>query len=82
MSSTHSVKSVSETLAVSERTVLAWIASGELIAWNASRKSGAKRPSWRIPQEALEKFMLLRTATPPPPRTRRRKRPADVIEFY
>lgn len=82
MSSTLSVHDLSERYAVSEHTVLGWIRSGELRAVNVGRRPGAKKPRWRITQEALEAFEALRTPTPPPPRTRRRKRPADVIEFY
>jgi excisionase family DNA binding protein len=82
MSSTLSVRDLCERYAVSEHTVLGWIRSGELRAVNVGRRSGAKKPRWRITQEALEVFELARTATPPPPRMGRRKRPADVIEFY
>ena len=82
MSSTLSVHDLCERYGVGEHTVLGWIASGELKAVNVGRRLGAKKPRWRITQEALEAFEQLRTATPPAPRTRRRKRPADVIEFY
>jgi excisionase family DNA binding protein len=82
MSSTLSVRDLTERYGVSEHTVLGWIASGELRAINVGRRLATKKPRWRITQEALEAFEALRTPTPPPPRTRRRKRPADVIEFY
>jgi excisionase family DNA binding protein len=82
MSSTFSVRDLCERYAVSEHTVLGWIASGELRALNVGRRLGAKKPRWRITQEALDAFEALRTPTPPPPKTRRKARPAGVIEFY
>jgi excisionase family DNA binding protein len=82
MGSTLSVRDVCERYGVGEHTVLGWIASGELNAVNVGRRLGAKKPRWRITQEALDAFEALRTPTPPAPRTRRRKRPTDVIQFY
>jgi excisionase family DNA binding protein len=80
---TLTVRYVCERYAVSVHTVLAWIRSGELRAVNVGRRSGAKKPRWRITQEALEAFEALRTPGPPPARMKRRKkRPTDVIEFY
>ena len=82
MSSTFSVRDLRERYAVSEHTVLGWIARGELRAVNVGRRPGAKKPRWRITQEALEAFELARTPTPLQPRVRRKKWPADVVEFY
>jgi excisionase family DNA binding protein len=82
VSSTFSVRDVCERFGVSEHTVLAWLRSGELRAVNVGRRSGAKKPRWRITQAALEAFELSRTPTPPAPKTPRRKRVSDVIEFY
>jgi excisionase family DNA binding protein len=82
MSSTFSVKDLTERYGVGEHTVLGWIRSGELRAVNVGRHQGAKKPRWRITQEALETFEMARTPTPPPPRARRRKRPLGIIEFY
>jgi excisionase family DNA binding protein len=80
---THTVKDLTERYGVSEHTVLGWISRGELRAINVGRRPGAKRPRWRITDEALQAFEMARTPTPPPPRMRRRKRPAeDVIQFY
>jgi excisionase family DNA binding protein len=81
MSSTLSVRDLCERYGVGEHTVLGWIASGELKAVNVGRRLGAKKPRWRITQQALDAFEVIRTPTPPAPRTRRRK-PAGVIEFY
>ena len=79
---TLSVKDICERFAVSEHTVLGWIRSGELRAISISRKPGAKKPRWRITQEALDGFELARTHNPPPPRTRRKKHDTSVVEFY
>jgi excisionase family DNA binding protein len=83
MSSTLTVRDLSDRYAVTEHTVLAWIRSGELRAVNVGRRIGTKKPRWRVTQEALDAFELARTPTPLPPRTRRRKRAeAGVIQFY
>jgi excisionase family DNA binding protein len=82
MNSTLTVNDVCERYDVAEHTVLAWIRSGELRAVNVGRKPGAKKPRWRITQEALDAFELLRTPTPILPRTKRRKRSLGIVEFY
>lgn len=76
------VPHLADDYAVSQHTVLNWIARGELEAVNVARKPGG-RPSWRISREALARFEAARAATPrqAPTRTRRQK-PADVIEFF
>jgi excisionase family DNA binding protein len=79
---TLSVKDLTQRYGVSEHTVLGWIGSGELRAVNVGRRPGAKKPRWRVTQEALEAFEQLRTPTPPLPRVRRRKQPEHVIAFY
>jgi excisionase family DNA binding protein len=79
---TFTVKDLCKRYQVSEHTILALIKSGELRALNVGRKAGAKKPRWRITQEALEAFEPARTPTPLPPRAKRRKRPGNVIEFY
>ncbi len=79
---TYGVKDLCERFAVGEHTVLRWIHRGDLAAIDVSRNQGG-RPKWRITEEALEAFELLRTPSPEPPQTRRRKRQADtVVEFY
>ena len=82
MSSTLSVRDLCERYGVTETTALTWIRTGELRAINVGRRSGAKKPRWRVTEEALAAFEALRTPTPPVPRGRRRKPPDDVIEFY
>ncbi len=76
------VPEVANSYVVSQHSVLAWIARGELAAVNVARKPGG-RPSWRISREAVEQFERARAAKPRSPvtRTRRRKSP-EVIEFF
>ncbi|MSR55052.1 MAG: DNA-binding protein [Gemmataceae bacterium] len=77
------VQDIQKRYGVTVHTVLGWIRSGELKSLNVGRRMGAKKPRWRITQEALDSFELLRTASPSMPQTRRRKRAENsVIEFY
>jgi transposase len=79
---TYGIRDVMKRYGVGEHTVLGWIKAGELRAFNVGRTPGAKKPRWRISEEALTAFELLRTPTPPAPKTRRRKQDATVVEFY
>src|SRR5262245_36983341 len=56
---TLSVADICERYGVSEHTVLGWIRSGDLKAVNVGRRSGAKKPRWRITQEAVTAFEAL-----------------------
>jgi excisionase family DNA binding protein len=80
----HTVAELASRHGVSVKTVLGWIHAGELKALNVSRRLGAKRPSWRIPQAALEAFESLRTTTAAGGRIPqvRRKRAEGFIRFY
>jgi hypothetical protein len=61
--------------------VLAWIHGGELAAANVSAGSG--RPTWRVSEADLDRFLAGRRAVPASAgRKLRRKRPAEVIEFF
>ena len=73
MGSTHTVRDLCERYGVTEHTVLGWIRSGELAAVNVGRKLGAKKPRWRVTEDALAVFELSRTTQSPQPRTRKRK---------
>jgi excisionase family DNA binding protein len=77
----YTVQDLCERYGVTGHTVLAWIRSGELRAVNVGRRLGAGKPRWRITQEALTEFELLRTPTAPAPKVRRKRQP-EVIEFY
>jgi excisionase family DNA binding protein len=76
------VQDVCDRYGVTVHTVLGWIRSGELRAVNVGRQQRARKPRWRISEEALVAFEQVRATSPPVPKPRRRKRPADVIEFY
>jgi hypothetical protein len=80
MRSTFSVRDVGERYAVGIRTVLNWIHVGDLRAVNVSRRLSAKKPRWRITEEALEAFEAIRTPTQQAKARRRRR--VDVVEFY
>ena len=47
---------VAERLGVDVKTVLRWIANGELEALNVARNVNGGRPSWRITEQAIERF--------------------------
>jgi Helix-turn-helix domain len=79
---TFTVRDLCERYSVNQHNVLGWIRSGELRAINVGRRIAGKRPRWRVTQEALNSFELLRASTPPPPPVRRQKLPADFIKFY
>jgi hypothetical protein len=78
----HTIAGLSARFGVTEHTVLGWIRTGELKAINVGRRARAKKPRWRITDDALAAFEALRTPSPPSPTSPRRKRPTDVIEFY
>lgn len=69
---TFCVKHIKERYGVSEGTVLGWIHSGVLPAFDISRV-GSSRPKWRITPEALEAFELSRQATSPVPRKKKKR---------
>lgn len=61
---------VARLLAVSPDKVLAWIAAGELAAFDV-RGPGATRPRWRIEQTALDAFRNRHSVRPTPARVAR-----------
>lgn len=79
---TLTVRDVAARYSVSQHTVLQWLARGELRGLNVGRTMHGKKPRWRITEQALESFEMIRAVTPPPPKVRRRKRQPEVIEFY
>lgn len=54
----YTVQEASEILGVQQEIVLHWIHHSELAAMNVSRKINGKRPSWRIAESELGKFLL------------------------
>ena len=86
MRKAFTVKSLASILGVGQKKVLGWIHSGELLAINIAERT-TSRPSWRIPEEAWEAFLVARSnrATIVPastPRRRRRREQGDTIKFY
>ena len=65
-------REVAKLLKVSPDTVLNWIRTGQLKAYNVASLNSS-RPSYRVDPEALEQFKRLRQVLPPPPKQRRRK---------
>jgi excisionase family DNA binding protein len=61
-------------------TILAAIHAGGLAAVNVS---GGVRPTWRVAEADLQRWLDSRRAVPVPPVTRRRKRPrAAAVTAY
>jgi excisionase family DNA binding protein len=78
---TFTVQEICERYRVTQQTVLSWINSGQLRAINVGRRMSTKKPRWRVTQQALDSFEMLRASTPPPLAMRRRRRLPSVIEF-
>ena len=71
-------------LGVAPEQVRAWIASGELRAWNSATRADGTRPRWKIDRESIEIFKARRAAqvaVRPVRRRRRGQRPRSVAEF-
>jgi predicted site-specific integrase-resolvase len=67
----------SNVLEVDVEQVLRWIHSGELPAFNVAKSLDAKRPTWRIAEADLAKFLMARRSpTAPQPVVKQAKRPA------
>lgn len=76
------VSEVAEIEVVSQETVLAWIARGELRAYSASEKAGSKKPRWRIAPASLEAFRQSRQNKPADAGPARRRRSAKPVKQY
>jgi hypothetical protein len=62
-------------------TVYHWIAIGALEAVNVA--AGTGRKTWRISEEALQRFIESRTSTPVPKAgPRRREKPRPVTQYF
>jgi len=68
LSITHSISAVARRYGVSQRTVRQWIADGDLIAVNVSRRRGSGRPRLRVTPRALADFETIRQTQPIEPR--------------
>jgi len=80
----HTVRDLMNRFAVTQGTVLGWIAGGELKAVNVGQKPGKKRPRWRISAAAIEAFEAARSTTCAAPAASRirRQRQEDTVQFY
>lgn len=78
---TLSVKQICERYGVGKHSVLQWIRTSELRAINVGHRPGAKKPRWRITEDALAAFEALRTPTPAPSTKRRRRLADQTIAF-
>ncbi len=82
MEKTYSIKDLMARYAVGEHSVGTWIRNGDLTAINVAKRNGGK-PQWRVTQEALDRFELLRMKVPPQPKIGRKKRSdSHVVPFY
>lgn len=75
---TLTIRDIEDRYQVRQHTVLGWIRSGELKAINV-RRSGSKRPSWRITEEALQEFEERRVNGTPLGENKKRKRRKPVV---
>lgn len=65
-------RDVAKEIGVQNDTVLAWIASRQLIAADVSRGAG-ERPRWRIDRADLDAFLARRRTVAPAPVAERRR---------
>ncbi len=76
-----STPQAAEVLAVDVEQILRWIHSGDLPAYDVS-KQGSKRPTWRIAEADLARFLMTRRSAPAPqPVVKVSKRPA-VKQYF
>jgi hypothetical protein len=73
---------VAEELGVNVQKVGAWIASGELVAFDLAKRTGGKKPRWRISSEALEDFLARRQNKSALVKTPPRRRKGCVRKYF
>lgn len=77
------VREIAALYRVTQHTVLAWIKSGELVAFHAGRNRIAGKPRWRVRAQALAQFESSRTPEPErPSRPRRNKQQGQCRTWY
>lgn len=68
---------------VKPETILRFIRTGELRAFDVSRNPGVGRPRYRIPLDAIVEFENRRAAKPPTVvRRSTRKQSPNIIQFF
>ena len=80
--STLTPPGIAEIYRVSDDKVRAWIASGQLRAFDVSARPGIGRPRWRIHPCDLIAFENSRTPQPPVKPARRRRKSANLVEYF
>jgi excisionase family DNA binding protein len=68
-------------LRVKQATILGMIGRGVLEAVDVSINPGSRRPSWRIPREALDELLASRVKRQPVAKPRRARKSAPA-KFY
>ena len=77
----YTVQEASQLLACDDETILAQIHSGQLSAVNIAKKVNAKRPTWRISEAELGKWLLRRSNAKQTvaPKTTKRPKPKQYV---
>jgi excisionase family DNA binding protein len=77
----YSIQQASEMLECDDETILAQIHSGELSAVNIAKKVDAKRPTWRIAESELGRWLLRRSNSKPvaAPKIEKRPQPKQYV---
>ena len=71
-----------DVLGCDDETVLAWIHSGELVAVNLCKSRLGKRPTWRIAEADLGRFLLSRRNPAAMPTAPAKSAKAPAIKQY
>lgn len=79
----YSTPQAAETIGTDVEQVLGFIHSGELAAYDVSKK-GSKRPTWRIAEADLAKFLMSRRSPasqvqPAAPKASKRPQPKQYV---
>ena len=56
----YTIQQAAEVLGCDDETILSWIHSGELAAANIAKSTQAKRPTWRLAESELGRFLMSR----------------------
>ncbi len=78
----YSVQDAAKALSCDDETILAQIHSGELPAVNIAKNPNAKRPTWRIAESELGRWLLKRGNAPkqePAPKQVKRPKPKQYV---
>jgi excisionase family DNA binding protein len=76
------VAQAAELLSVTTDRITDWIASGELAAVNIGVRGTSKRPTWRISEAELLRFLDSRQSTPAPKVATKRRNAVNQVPHY